>query len=106
MSTATDRVNLRRAIVSIRGVIGSFIEEIILVPHGSHAERRREVRRTLNGYLKRVKLLGLVEGYSVKCDQVNNPPSVVKASGLKVEVVLKFHTGVVNVSYWWGPATD
>jgi phage tail sheath protein FI len=87
-ATALDRINVRRTLLYIEATINGFLQPLVLDVNNT-AETRLRVFSQINNFLQSVKAAGGLTDAQVICDESNNPPSVIDANTLNVDILVK-----------------
>lgn len=86
-ATALNRINVRRNLIFISNVIENMLVPVIFETNNN--EIRNNVQYAIDSFLGNIKALGGLVDYDVVCDQSNNPPSVIDANQLNVDIYVQ-----------------
>lgn len=87
-ASALDRINVRRTLLFIEKTVQLFLNPLILDVNNT-PEVRLRVWNQINNFLQSVKAQGGLTDYQVICDDSNNPPEVIDANTLNVDILVK-----------------
>ena len=86
-SSALSRVNVRRLMGAIKGPMATALQGFV---HQLNTEfTRLQVEQVLGDFMTRIQNQGGVYDFQVVCDTSNNPPSVIGANEMNVDVYLQ-----------------
>lgn len=86
--TALDRINVRRTLLFIERAIKLFLNPLVLDVNNTPDVRLR-VWTQINNFLQGLKSQNGLIDYQVICDESNNPPEVIDANTLNVDVIVR-----------------
>ena len=87
-ASALDRINVRRTLLFIEKTVQLFLNPLILDVNNTPDIRLR-VWNQINNFLQSVKAQNGLTDYQVICDDSNNPPEVIDANTLNVDILVK-----------------
>ena len=86
-TTALDRINVRRELIYIQVNIETFLNQFLF--ENNTQQTRLRVFSIIDDFLAGIKASEGLYDYSVVCDESNNPPSVIDANQMNVDIYVQ-----------------
>lgn len=86
-----DKVGTSRVIQHIKERVSTVLMEATFAEYNNSATRKR-LEENVNNFLRELRSRKAIRGYFVRCDEINNPPSVIDSHRFHLDVYVTTNT--------------